>query len=77
MSRTEEESKYIHEMRDHIQTGLREIVNGDAWLEEYRQWRLKDDNQFDSLLEVMNPFVLDNVGDRHFLTYPTLRIVLT
>lgn len=66
MSRTEEESKYIHEMRDHIQTGLREIVNGDAWLEEYRQWRLKDDNQFDSLLEVMNPFVLDNVGDRHF-----------
>ena len=60
-----EESKNILAMRDSIRTGLSEINDDTNWLQEYEAWKNADNNQFDSLLEVVNPFDLTNVGDRH------------
>lgn len=65
MSRVPEESKNILSMRDKIRVGLNEIEDSTNWLDEYDLWRKSDGNQFDSLLEVFNPFDLTNVGDKH------------
>ena len=59
-----EESKNVLEFRNRIRDGLSEIGKGTNWLEEYELWREDDSNRFDSILEVVNPFDLANVGNR-------------
>lgn len=65
MSRIPEESKNVIAMRDSIKLGLSEIVDNTNWLDEYELWRNAEANRFDSLLEIVDPFNLENVGDRH------------
>ena len=65
MSRTPEQSKFVRSIRDNIKIGLRELSEEINWLDEYNKWRDLPSNQFDSILEVINPFDLENVGDKN------------
>ncbi len=65
MSRTPEQSKFVRLIRDNIKIGLRELSEEINWLDEYNKWRDLPSNQFDSILEVINPFDLENVGDKN------------
>lgn len=60
-----EVSENKHVLKGHIKNGLCSIENDTNWLDEYELWRNSDSNQFDSLLEIINPFDLSSLGDRH------------
>jgi len=52
------------EKHEAIRDGLAAIEDSVNWLNEYEQWRNDEKNQFDSLLEVTDPFDLENSGNR-------------
>lgn len=65
MKTSPEEHAKVVEIRDSIRDGLSKIGDTSNWLEEYEQWRSLDSNQFDSLLEIVNPLDLNNAGNKH------------
>lgn len=64
MKTSPEEHANVLAVRDSIKNGLSKIGEPKTWLEEYEQWRMLDSNQFDSLLEVTNPFAPETAGNR-------------
>ena len=65
MNQDSKESENIQILQEKIRKGLSEIEYGNNWLDEYDQWKKKDENQFDSTLDVNNPLDLENVGNRN------------
>ena len=53
-----ESELFVKSLRETIRNGLSEIDSNGDWLEEYKTWGSKDLNQFNSLLEIDNPFDL-------------------
>ncbi len=61
---TERDEENISSMRNAIREGLQNINFDGNWLEAYEVWRAEDDNQFEALLTIKDPFNLACVGDR-------------
>lgn len=62
------DDKNISNMLKDIDAGLSRINYNGNWLEEYEKWRALDSNHFDSLLEILNPFSLTDVGNRNIFS---------
>lgn len=54
----------VEMMNENIRTGLTEIYGEENLLNEYDTWKEDPVNQFDSMLEIINPFDLSNAGNR-------------
>ena len=53
-----ESELFVKSLRESIRNGLRDINSTGNWLEEYEEWKSNELNQFDSLLQINNPFDL-------------------
>lgn len=58
----------ISKMGSNIDAGLSRINYDGNWFEEYKKWRIANSNHFDSLLEIVNPFSLTEVGNRNIFS---------
>lgn len=70
-----ESELFVKSLRETIRNGLSEIDSNGDWLEEYKTWGSKDLNQFNSLLEIDNPFDLKKVSLNKNLIYPTPKML--
>lgn len=64
-----QEREYRSNLKQMVVTGLENLEPQDPWIKDYHEWRSKEENQFDGLLEINDPFNLYCAGDRHEIDF--------